>query len=920
MHRHHMNGIHHAGLSRGVSLWRRLAWLGMAILLGGLASGEVRAAEPHDGWRAMVSPENALAFVFFTGNDEVCSYSLAGWGANWSWVDFKSAAKTNADELALTAPFEVNKAAGQVITVKQRAWKNADAEISFQYDLSADKDVPLTTLAANISVDAKFQQGDILCKHADGSEGVIPLAGGGAVQQPETRALLFRSPALDGMSVSITPPLRLIYFQQNLRIQLASDTFKAGTKSVNLTFHLPAAASLLVKEAELAKLTKVVPGADWFPVTAGNDVSPSVIGCEGWLDKPAGKHGGVRMVGDHYEFEDHTPVKFWGTNLAFTQSAPEKKQGEYTAARFAKYGVNGVRMHKFTGSGWSGIGDPDDATNMTPDGLDRLDYFANELAKRGIYYGWSHSYHYTVKPGNKDRLLAYDEIKRVSDGDTYQLMNYAEDCQDLLIETVVNLLKHKNPYTGKTYAEDPALSYIEIQNEDDIFFYLTSFDRFPTYTKHLQARFSQWLQEKYTDQAGLQEAWGTALQADETLAARNIAIYTNPWPMSVDGLQHQTGGARQRRLDNAAFFHAVQNAFYSRFVTAIRATGYKGPLVGSAWEAASGLPHLYNLKSDYQVGVIDRHNYFEGARDDSALTIPGCGLLSAGFTQVADRPFQLSEWTYLYPMDYTAEAPATLATYGLGLQGWNASYEFESMQIGQAFSDRDNAYTSRCNTDLPTQIGQFPALARMIMRGDVQEGAVIGVRHVSPQNLATGTFDFKETVKQHGGHGDVKSFSGDTPISALAAGKLVLQFTEKDTPSFIPDMSKYEQNKTIVSTTKQLTWDYTGKGYFTVNSAGTKAVVGFAREIPLALGSVQFTVHSPFASLYFTSLDKTKDLSTAGSALLSAVARNSNSGCIVSLITGKVLDPVAGTGAGHHHLQASPRRGEHPRPGWPAHW
>jgi len=42
--------------------------------------------------------------------------------------------------------------------------------------------------------------------------------------------------------------------------------------------------------------------------------------------------------------------------------------------------------------------------------------------------------------------------------------------QDLMIEMVVHLLEHKNPYTGKTYAHDPALSYIELQNEDDIFF------------------------------------------------------------------------------------------------------------------------------------------------------------------------------------------------------------------------------------------------------------------------------------------------------------------------------------------------------------------------------------------------------------------------------------------------------------------
>ena len=152
---------------------------------------------------------------------------------------------------------------------------------------------------------------------------------------------------------------------------------------------------------------------------------------------------------------------------------------------------------------------------MKPEGLDRLDYFCHQLAKNGVYYGWSHTYHFRPRPGNRDRLLAYDEIKNQEGGNTYALINFAEDVQDLMIEMVVNLLKHKNPYTGTTYAEDPALAYIELQNEDDIFFYTTGgvYERYPTYKKNFMERFANWLEEKYQDQAGLQAAWGDALKA-----------------------------------------------------------------------------------------------------------------------------------------------------------------------------------------------------------------------------------------------------------------------------------------------------------------------------------------------------------------------------------------------------------------------
>jgi hypothetical protein len=195
------------------------------------------------------------------------------------------------------------------------------------------------------------------------------------------------------------------------------------------------------------------------------------------------------------------------------------------------------------------------------------------------------------------------------------------------------------------------------------------------------------------------------------------------------------------------------------------------------------------------------------------------------------------------------------------------------------------------NVDVPTQIGQYPALARMIMRGDVKEGDVIGVRKVSPNNLATGSFDFSDKVAQQG---DIKSFTGNTPAEALAAGRLLVKFTAKDEPSIFPEMGKYDQNKVIVSTTKQLTWDYSGKGYFTVNTEGTKAVVGFAQEKKLQLGDFGFTLHSPYASIFLTSMEKTKDLSQARTALLTAVARNSNSGFKILTIDGRIVENGAG--------------------------
>ena len=872
--------------SRGFS---RSRWLVALALIGGLHAGGLSAQERRD-WRTLIAPDNSLSLMFLQADTHLFTTSLGGWGPNWGWVGLDSKEKATGDELILTVPFVVNKDAGQIITVKQRAWKSTEQSISIRYDLSADKDVPLTMLVATVAFEPKCHDGDILFKHADGTEGTIPLSVGGPGSQPETKTLVFRSKKFGEFSATLDPPQAVAY-HGGLRILLAADMFKAGKKSVTLTYNLSGQATLLAKQSDIDALSSVLPDAGWFPVTATNDVGPSVIGFESWLDKPAGKRGGVLMVGDHFEFADKTWVKFWGVNLSYGLSAPEKKQAEYTAARFAKFGVNAVRQHKFSGpDGWEGIGDTNDATKLVPAGLDRMDYFNNELSKSGIYYGWSHTFGFRVQPGNRARLLAYDEIKSQLGGNTYALINYAEDCQDLMIEMVVNLLKHKNPYTGKFYAQDPALAFIELQNEDDIFFFTTEgvYNKCPTYAKHLRERYAKWLLAKYKDPAGLKASWGDALKAEETLAAQNIALQANPWFMSADHLPNQPGGQKVRLLDNAAFLHDVQNAFYSRFVKAIRDAGYKGPLIGSPWQAPSGLPHYYNLKSDYKVGTIDRHNYFGGALNDTMLSKPGSGYFSTGLQQVIDRPFGLSEWIHVYPSLYSAEGPAILAAYGMGLQGWDASYEFQSGQTGNSFGDSVGSLPwGVWNVDLPTQLGQYPALARMIMRGDVEEGEVIGVRNVTSKNLAEGFFDFSDKVTQQG---DVKSFTGDTPEEALAAGRLVVQFTDKGQPSTFPDMSKYRQGKSIVSTTGQLTWDSSGKGFFTVNTKGTKAVVGFAEKRQLKLADYAITLNCPYASVFLTSLEKGKDLSQTKSALLTAVARNSNSGFKIFSLDNRLID------------------------------
>ena len=119
-----------------------------------------------------------------------------------------------------------------------------------------------------------------------------------------------------------------------MRLILAAGNIQAGRRTVDVTLKAPAAMKLLATPEQVKPFIQRVDTPEWFAFSPKGGDAPSVIGMEEWLDKPAGKHGGVRMVGDHFAFEDGTPVQFLGTNLGYKACAPSRQDADTTAAAF----------------------------------------------------------------------------------------------------------------------------------------------------------------------------------------------------------------------------------------------------------------------------------------------------------------------------------------------------------------------------------------------------------------------------------------------------------------------------------------------------------------------------------------------------------------------------------------------------------
>jgi hypothetical protein len=314
--------------------------------------------------------------------------------------------------------------------------------------------------------------------------------------------------------------------------------------------------------------------------------------------------------------------------------------------------------------------------------------------------------------------------------------------------------------------------------------------------------------------------------------------------------------------------------------------------VGSCWATPAGVPQYYNLHNDYEVGFIDRHTYFGGGLgmrpglgefvSEAQVDRPGSGLLSSGLLQVVDRPFAISEWTSVCPNEWLLESPAIFAAYGMGLQGWDASYHFASHiqdYKGRMFASRVNDPRVWV-VDLPNQIGLYPVLARMVYRGDVEEAPLISTRRVSLGELLNGEPQWvnREQIKQSW---DFKEYDGPVSSAALAAGRVVVEFVENPQPSDFPDPGDYVHDDMIRSVTGQLNWrraEGGRRGYFTIDTDGTKAVVGFMPAETVNLGNVSFQSDNLFAGLFLTSLDRDKTIAQSSSLLLFAMARVRNTG------------------------------------------
>ena len=343
------------------------------------------------------------------------------------------------------------------------------------------------------------------------------------------------------------------------------------------------------------------------------------------LDAPAGKYGHVQIKDGHFYFENGKRIRFFGFNFPARANMPDHETAEALADRLATMGVNVVRVHAVDAwigeKGWST--DPaysvlnyrTGKNGLNEKGMERLDYWLYQLKIHGIYL------HIDLLVGRKFEktlCLDYPEDLMMSKSSSH----FNERLIELQEQYARQYLTHRNPYTGLSLAEDPAVMTVQICNEDSVFFDSRNGREgagVKAYKDELQRRFNCFLLARYGSREHLKKAWTyqaadgwkTDLREEEdpekgTVRCPEVGNYcqnvNDPAYASVQETGLESPG---RYADFTRFEIGLNREYYGRMVSLLRSIPVKAPIATGCLLAGAA-----DIYSHLDADVMENNAYF----------------------------------------------------------------------------------------------------------------------------------------------------------------------------------------------------------------------------------------------------------------------------------------------------------------------
>jgi hypothetical protein len=497
--------------------------------------------------------------------------------------------------------------------------------------------------------------------------------------------------------------------------------------------------------------------------------------------------------------------------------------------------------------------------------LERFDYLIAALQKRGIYQFFDLLVN--RQPGPADGVLAADDVVagfKIEGEFAPQLIELQEKFVD-------QLMGHRNPYTTRTYAKDPAVALVEVINEDSLF-WIQKEGQFavksPEYRKILSQLFSTWLLAQVPGgRAALEKRWqpsggaGQGLAAGEDPASGNVDARVSFWTDDVQRL------SAARAADTLRFYYDTALGYYRRIHARLERLGYRGSITGSNHWLDAPIDLYTNARLDF----VDRHAYWAHPnggwgylRDiwwnpESMLKDAGLGVVGSLATRrVKGLPFTASEWQTAAPNDYRHEGVLAVGAYA-ALGNFNP-IEFAFSHDGSKHADDVERLSNNFDViEQPSMLGAWPAVSMLFHRHDVAESKQDAVLRIDPSRVFS------------------PAFRGGLPKELARLGKTGVGFGQGQTLEQLQQLVSAQVKDGVArANAGELVHD-AARGTLLVDTARSQAFAGFKSAQPVRLRNLELALDNAFAVVMVTALDD-QPIAASKRILVSALGNAVNSG------------------------------------------
>ncbi len=275
-----------------------------------------------------------------------------------------------------------------------------------------------------------------------------------------------------------------------------------------------------------------------------DDASSGPTDLSGWNRPIVGEADRLRAGPDGHLYRGTERVRLFGYDISAGAAFADRAVADTVAARLARFGVNYVRIAQNSNPAPAGWIDPATLATLSPEALDRLDYFIAQLGRRGIYVHLVLNHFRRVYPRTLPGFVRGELPEGWPQHGTGVTM-FFPPVIELNRALARELLTHKNAYTGLPYAQDPRIAIVEITNEDGLVQLWWAGGLDPISEAHavhlrplrdgLQARWNRWLVDRYAVDATLRAGWdqGVSTGATELLTNRDFGQGIAGWRLEV---------------------------------------------------------------------------------------------------------------------------------------------------------------------------------------------------------------------------------------------------------------------------------------------------------------------------------------------------------------------------------------------------